>query len=336
MKQTFGICLAITFVFGINIASAQSKEVRYLIDTCITIMKNNSIDADKVNWGQLQKNALTKAGGINDPDQLGPVMRYLYQSINDFHGAFFYADSTFKWRRNVRPASDSVMNEWKKGVRVRSMMLGNNMGYLLVPYMSYNGKADADKNAQILNDSLCSLLGRNVKGIVLDLRLNGGGAMYPMMLGLEQLLGSGKIGSFISKKNEGWFIKNHNFLLDTTIVTSLTPKCSNQAETLPVVLLTSASTGSSGEFLVMAFKGRKKTLVLGAETAGYVTAVAGFPVDDSAYMYLSTGYGTDRNGRVYKEAIKPDVRVDSPDSFNDIKNDKKVKAAIDWLLKNSR
>jgi C-terminal processing protease CtpA/Prc len=284
----------------------------------------------------LQKNALGKAADINDAYQLGPVMQYIFQSIDDFHGAFFYKDSTFKWKRNERPVSDSIMNEWKKGVSVKSMILDNNIGYLRVPYMSYNGKEDADKNAQKLNDSLCLLLQKNVKGIVVDLRLNGGGAMYPMMLGLEQLLGEGKIGAFVSQKNEGWYIKDHNFLLDTATLTSLTPKCSINADRLPVVLLIGSGTGSSGEFLVMAFKGRENTFLLGSETAGYVTAVGGFPINEAAYIYLSTGYGMDRAGNVYKQAIRPDLTVYGPDSFNDIKNDKKVQAALNWIANKSR
>lgn len=336
MKPTLSIPLAFIFLLGINTASAQSKEVNFLIDTCITVMKNNSVNADKMDWKQLQKNALAKASNITEAYQLGSVMRYIYQSVDDFHGAFFYKDSTFKWKPNERPVSDSIMNEWKKGVTVRSMLLEDNIGYLRVPYMSYNGKEDADKNAQRLNDSLCILLGKNVKGIVLDLRLNGGGTMYPMMLGLEQLLGSGKIGTFVCKKNQDWYIKDHNFLLDTTVLASLVPKCSVNAEDLPLVLLIGSSTGSSGEFLAMAFKGRKNTLFLGAETAGYVTVVGGFPINEAAYMYLSTGYGMDKTGVVYKEAIKPDIADNSPDSFNDLKNDKKVQAAIRWLLNKSK
>jgi C-terminal processing protease CtpA/Prc len=336
MSPKLTIPLTLIFLLTVRTASAQSDEVKFLIDTCITIMKNNSVKAKSMDWKQLQKSALSKASNVNDGNQLGIVMRYIYKSIDDFHGAFFYKDSTFKWKRNERVVSDSVMKEWKKGIAIKSMILENNMGYLRVPYMSFNGKEDADKNAQRLNDSLCVLLEKNVKGIVLDLRLNGGGAMYPMMLGLEQLLGTGKIGAFVSNKNESWFIKDHNFLLDTTVLTSLAPKCSVNAERLPVVLLIGSSTGSSGEFLVMAFKGRKNTLFLGTETAGYITAVGGFPINNAAYMYLSTGYGMDRAGRVYKEAIKPDILNESPDSFNDIKNDKKVQAAVKWLLNSGK
>ena len=326
------ILLLFLFVQIISSAMAQSKEVGFLIDTCISIMRNNSVNGNKVDWKELQKNALAKAASINDPYQLGEVMRNLFQAISDFHGAFFYKDSTFKWKRNEPPVSDSIMNEWKKGVSLKSMILENNIGYLRVPYMSYNGKADADKNAQRLNDSLCILLRNNVKGIVLDLRLNGGGAMYPMMLGLEQLLGTGRIGSFVSSKNENWYIKDHNFLLDTSILTTITPACSVNAMRLPVVLLIGSGTGSSGEFLVMSFKGRENTYFLGNETAGYITAVGGFPINNAAYIYLSTGYGVDRLGNVYKEAIRPDLQDDSPDSFNDIRNDKKVQAAIKWII----
>ena len=86
----------------------------------------------------------------------------------------------------------------------------------------------------------------------------------------------------------------------------------------------------------MAFKGRKNTVVVGTATAGYVTAVGGFPINEAAYMYISTGYGRDRNGHIYKDAIKPDIFNDSPDSFNDIPRDKKVLTAVKWLSDHSK
>jgi hypothetical protein len=52
-------------------------------------MKNNSVKADVIDWKQLQKNALVKASNINNGNQLGAVMRYIYQSIDDFMVPFF-------------------------------------------------------------------------------------------------------------------------------------------------------------------------------------------------------------------------------------------------------
>ncbi len=48
-------------------------------------------------------------------------------------------------------------------------------------------------------------------------------------------------------------------------------------------------------------------------------------------MNLAIGYSADKNGKVYKEAIEPDIPFTSIDKFNDIENDAKVKAAIKWL-----
>jgi C-terminal processing protease CtpA/Prc len=331
MKQIFILFILAIFFSKAQPASAQFKEVQFLIDTCITILKQNSVSSHTVNWEKVKKNALAKAVGITDGYKLGPIMRYIYGSINDFHGAFFYKDSTFKVEHKQTPVSDSVHKEWNKGISIRTQMLENNVGYLRIPYMSTGSREQNNANAQKLNDSLCLLLEKNIKGLVLDLRLNGGGDMHLMILGVQQLLGEGYIGSFHVKKKEDWILKNNSFFADTSEIVSITPKCNVNAQNIPIVVLVGPGTGSSGEFFLMAFKGRQKTIFLGDNTAGYVTVVAGLPVNGAAYMYISVGYGADRNGRIYKEAIKPDILFTSPDSFNDIKNDEKVKAAENWL-----
>lgn len=69
-------------------------------------------------------------------------------------------------------------------------------------------------------------------------------------------------------------------------------------------------------------------LFLGAKSAGYVTAIAGFQVANGLYLYLSTGYGRDPEGEMYEKELVPDIYNDGPDSFDDIPNDKKVLQAI--------
>jgi carboxyl-terminal processing protease len=298
-------------------------------------MKRHSVNAGKVNWHKIKKTATLKAAGINNPYQLGPVMRCLFQSVNDFHGQFGYKDSAFRWTNAAPEISDSIMNEWKKGVTIQTLILPDNIGYLRVPPMPYRGKDDADQQAQKLNDSLCYLLGQHVRGIVLDLRLDAGGAMYPMILGLKQLIDTGYLGSFTAN-NEKWYVRENNFLLDTLILASIHRTCNIDARMVPVVILIGHGTQSSGEFLLMALKPRKKTVLLGSSTGGYVTSNAGFNIDDEAYILIATGYGVDRNGQVYKEALKPDIVMEVPDSFNDIQNDLKVNAALQWFNKELR
>ncbi|MEO6906141.1 MAG: S41 family peptidase [Ginsengibacter sp.] len=331
MKQTIFIFLSLFFLTGTNSVFAQSDEVNFLIDTTISIMKNNAVNASTVNWDTLRSNALVKAKNIDNPYRLGSTMRYLYKSINDFHGAFFWKDSTFQWHRNGLPISDSIMNEWKKGVQSVTRILDKNIGYLRIPSMGGGSKEQFDRKAQSLNDSLCVLLNKNIKGIILDARLDGGGAMFPMILGVKHLLSDGYIGSFRTKKKEDWYIKNNGFFIDTTLLTEVKPRCNVNAEFMPVVILIGPGTGSSGEFFLMAFKGRKHTILLGSKTAGWITVNDGIPINDTAFINLSVGYGADKNGKIYKEALEPDIPITSVDKFNDIANDEKVKAAIKWL-----
>jgi carboxyl-terminal processing protease len=331
MRQKIIVSISLFFFVGSTSIYSQSEEVKFLIDTTVSIMKNNAVNATTVDWNKLRNDAIVKAKDINNPYQLGPAMRYLYKSINDFHGAFFWKDSTFQWHRNAPAISDSIMNEWKKGVQSITRVLDKNIGYLRIPSMPGGSKEDFDKKAQKLNDSLCVLLNKNIKGIILDARLDGGGAVFPMILGVKQLLSDGSPGSFRTKKKEDWFIKNNGFFIDTTLLTEVKPKCNVNAQNIPIVILIGPGTGSSGEFFLMAFKGRKNTVLLGSKTAGWVTVNTGISINDTAFMNLSVGYGADRNGKIYKEALEPDIPITSVDTFNDIANDEKVKAAIKWL-----
>ena len=89
--------------FTDHLVFSRSAEVKFLIDTCITIMKQNSVNANTVNWNEIEKNALAKAAGITDAYKLGPAMRYIYESVDDFHGTFYYGDSSFKIEHKEPP-----------------------------------------------------------------------------------------------------------------------------------------------------------------------------------------------------------------------------------------
>jgi carboxyl-terminal processing protease len=309
--------------------SIKNAKIKFFIDTTITIMKSKAVNADKVNWTTIKNTAYQKASSLDDPNKMGDVLRFIFSSINDSHGAFFYRDSTFKWQNKKIEFSDSIRNEWKKGYTVKSQMLDSKVGYLSIPSMSAGNKKESDANAQNLNDHLSALLDKGVKGIVIDLRTNGGGAMFPMILGLQQLLKPGIVGSFTGKKEQNWYVKDNKFYTDT-VLSTIVPKSKINAQAMPIVMLISPITGSSAEFLIIAFKGRENTILLGSKTAGAVTSVEGMKVDE-AYMYLSVGYGKDSNGKLYKEAIEPDIPFKAVDNFNNLKADEKVQAAMKWI-----
>jgi C-terminal processing protease CtpA/Prc len=293
-------------------------------------MKSKAVNRDKVNWEKIERNVYAEAVNKN-AYQLGPAFRTLFQSLNDFHGYIQCGDSIYRWHRPEPKNNDSLINEWQKGVHIQTQILEDNIGYLRVPSMSFAERIELDAKAQTLNDSLCSLLDKNVRGIVLDLRLDNGGAMFPMILGLEQILHNGKLGSFDSKNVTNWILKGNGFYLDTVVLNEINPKCKISNKNIPVAILIGNGTGSSGEFLAIAFKKRVNTIFIGTNTAGYITTTQGFQINDACFLLLSAGYGQDRTGETYKTSIKPDVYNSEPDNFNNIKEDKKVLEAMTWL-----
>jgi hypothetical protein len=330
MKRITIFFTVLLLSFSSTNAQEHRSETAFLIDTCITIMQANAVTVGEINWAVMREQALKKASEIKDPYQLGSTIRYLFQSIGDYHGRFFYNDSVYQWTKHETQFPDSVLSEWKKGVKVTTKMLTKTIGYLRMPSMPYPAPPGADKAAQEVNDSLCSLFAKDAKAVILDLRLDGGGNFAPMILGTKQLFGSGKIGSFIDARNNQttWEIEGNRFLVDTTLMASISPRLNLDASDIPVVALIGPGTGSSGEFFAIALKGRKHTTFIGTSTAGYVTSIKGIAINKEAFINLSTGYGLDKSGKIYKTAIEPDIRVDETDHFNDLINDPKILEAL--------
>ncbi|MDZ4807461.1 MAG: hypothetical protein SGI96_04255 [Bacteroidota bacterium] len=57
------------------------------------------------------------------------------------------------------------------------------------------------------------------------------------------------------------------------------------------------------------------------------------PIGNDAILNLSKGYYADRRRKEYREGIPADIVIKADENFNDLLNDKKVQAAIQWLKK---
>ena len=90
---------------------------------------------------------------------------------------------------------------------------------------------------------------------------------------------------------------------------------------VPVALLTDGRTASSGEAVLICFRGLDRTRTFGAPTAGYASANQPFPMPDGSKLVLTTGCDMARTGEEFcDDPIDPDVLTDTP-----------LEAALDWL-----
>jgi len=166
-----------------------------------------------------------------------------------------------------------------------------------------------------------------IDGWVVDLRSNGGGNMYPMIVGLGPLIGDGIAGYFVSPKNT----RPWRYIKGSSARVKIQSPYLLKNPTAKIAVLIGPNTASSGEMTALSFIGKHNVKLFGQPTSGYTTGNDGFKLSDGAYLYLAVTYTADRNKKKYLGKIDPDILVESMETGND---DTTIETAKKWLLEN--
>ena len=152
-----------------------------------------------------------------------------------------------------------------------------------------------------------------VQGVVIDLRDNTGGNMYPMIASVHRFLSADDLLRFRTRKRTQWI--QLSFVLQGAGVARM------ERIECPVALLTNEWTASSGEATLLCFRGLDYARVFGSPTAGYASANQPFLLSDGAQLVLTTGCDVARTGEVFcDDPIDPDVFTQTP-----------VEDAVAWI-----
>lgn len=207
------------------------------------------------------------------------------------------------------------------------------IGYLELPAFSgpsQRGSAYATAAQQAIR----AADGPRVRGWIVDVRLNTGGGMYPMLAGMGPILGDGDAGGFVDAAGATtWFGYRDGAasLAGQALAATEGPAYRLLLPMPPVAVLTDARTASSGEAVVVAFRGRPAARSFGAATAGVPTANQAKQLEDGAVINLTTARDCDRTGRTYDAPIPPDEPVAMDWSLLDSGRDPVIAAATRWL-----
>ena len=313
--------------------------VQVFLDKSLTLLETHSLERNAVNWPQLRQAVYQKAQGAQSVRELLPVYPYLFEQLRDDHGWLTYKGKTYKWHNPARtPYANAAVKAalaQKPGVLVK--MLPGRIGYVQLPGINAGGSLQAMRDAAlVVQDSLCRINPDRALAWIIDLRLNDGGAMAPMLAGLAPIIGNGHLGGFVDKDgkpDQQWYLKQGNFYMDTMRVTTLQDRCPVRRTTVPVAVLLSGLTASSGEIVAISLKSRPNTRFFGEPTYGATTANESYKISGSSYLTIAGMQETDRNKVVYKTSLIPDVPISGGDNFADLSQDAKVAAALRWLKK---
>ena len=203
---------------------------------------------------------------------------------------------------------------------VASEMLDNKIAYIQIDSFDSGVKnAFEEQITQLKNDG--------AKGIIIDLRSNGGG-IVDEATGIAEL--------FVNKGETILITKGKNQEEKTTKSTK-DPKITD----IPVVVLVNEGTASASEILAAALKEQYGAKIVGKTTYGKGVIQTLYTLTDGSGLKITTDeYFTPNHNKIHKVGIKPDVEVDLTKDEQgyyetSMEKDAQIQKAIEELLQNA-
>lgn len=275
-------------------ASCSDPNTNY-VKKAVRIMDKRGIYAQGPEWEKAKKEALAAK-----PSNLEEAQEIITQAGKVAGGKHTYLMTT-------EELTENDTSSWEMPI---VKLLENNIVYIKLPAFSGNAEEGIKYAEKVLN-----ALPDALKGAIIDLRGNRGGNMYPMIAAVHRFLPDDVILKFSSRKRP--MSINTFFVMQSVGLEKQTPiDC-------PVALLTDDWTGSSGEAVLICFRGLENTRTFGLPTAGYCSCNQPFALPGGSQLVLTIGEDVARTGEVFcDDPIAPDVLTESP--FED---------ALEWLDK---
>ena len=206
MRKVFTFLAFFSLTFNSN---AQNKftsqdSIRVFYDTLFTVMKNEYLHKNSVNWAEIEPKIRRNLNQYSDFQSSLKEIRPLFDFVNASHCTVFFNDQEFT-STHVQPTENDFSTQWIKkyitNPAFEVKVIDNQFGYILMPS---NGTLDNIGDtihivAQKIYDQICEIKDKkSLKGWIIDLRYNTGGNCYPMLFEVVQ-----KNGTLFCIKNAG-------------------------------------------------------------------------------------------------------------------------------------
>lgn len=320
------VLLAILVIGCYGQMYAQGDSIRQYLTDALDLMKQYSVNKNKLNWTEIYASAQQKAAKASKIRDTYPAIREALGKLGDAHSNFYPPQAVAALYLGYRATNQEFPI-------AEASLIDGRYAYITVPAIGCLNMDDWHEYITRILQQLDSLDQKDPQGWIIDLRNNNGGMLQPMYAAFHPFFGAKKlIGSRDVDQQDRFytFRKNTMYYGKRKLEQFSLPKIRIRHTSKPVIILTSKQTGSSGEFMTIAFRNLPNTQLLGTYTNGLTSDNTEHKLADGAFLVLTEGSVVDRKGRLYDEVgkgVAPDIE------FNDTGNTtlmlEKAKALID-------
>lgn len=344
MRSIFNTIFIIFFLFTLN-TYGQDKHLKtkdsinIFYDKLFEELELNYLYSKNVDWVGIKpfiKEEALKSKSFQESLEQSVI---LFDTIKGNHTLLFTEKKMYKSTLGKELTGEQfnqcLADAYMSGKPFETKVIDNKYGYVLIPGMLLLNatRKELDEASQGIYNAIIKIdQSHNIKGWIIDLRLNVGGNANVMLAGLYHLLGNGTIYltldanknvSQLYSMDNGIFYQNHKII--TAVKFDIKPK-----PTIPIALISGILTASAGEDVVLGFRGRKNTIVIGEESYGLTTFNDLHELPFNTKVAITESYGTDRSAK-FTESIVPDIEIIKETNFENLSRDKNVIEAIKFI-----
>ncbi len=321
--------------------------IAYLNQALDEIQKH-ALRRDAVDWKIVRAEALQNAAHAQLTVDTYDSIRFALNSLGDHHSSFHptpaleqleserKGHSVKDENASTMPMSPFVGRYEPAGTTVARN--GKHFALVVVPKCFPENEKQFVAYESQLQQIVANLDQSHPDGWIVDLRGNVGGNMWPMLAGIGPLLGEGDdLGEFFTTTGHSVWkyrdgvaseIEDNGKQNPYPPVAGTPYKLTSKPD---VAVLIDSWTGSSGEALAIAFRGRPRTRFFGGHSQGASTVNEVFTLSDGASMWLTIGVDADRTGKQYLNGLEPDELIKGAEQVVPAGHDPVVQRAIQWL-----
>ncbi len=198
---------------------------------------------------------------------------------------------------------------------VSSEVLDNNIAYLKISSFDM-------MTGEEVKEHMKTLLEYKPKGLIIDLRNNGGGLLDSVVETADYFMPESTIVTIKSRNAKDEVYKSDEKSVD-----------------IPIVILINQNTASASELLAGGLKCNNNATLIGEKSFGKGVVGTQFYIDSKSAMVITTGeYFLPDGTNIHEKGIVPDIEVALSDSIKNIylmekKDDTQLKAAIEEIEK---